>query len=236
MYWKLLDYHYIFYGQVLENYLLSAKGTALDAGCGRKGGSLTYQASVGVDISRKNLKSSKLLRPKTSYILADITHLPFKTASFNTIICVDVLEHVMDKTNAISEISRVSQPEALFVGSTSNLLNPIIAFDSFAPKGIVKVLTEKYAKGHYERHFRFTSATLANSLKKAGFILSTTRLLGFPPFTPWIYQNNPDLKPPWFARLWIISDRVMTKIRPLSLMKEAIVFRAVRSSLPAEMN
>ena len=237
MYWKLLDYRYVFYGGMLEDFVAGCQGLTLDAGCGRKGGSLSFATSVGVDLGRQNVKSSKLRRPQTSFIIADITHLPFRKAIFDLVVSVDVLEHVEGKEAAIKEISRVSKLGAFFVGSTSNLLNPVFIFDSFGPKRVVSFLAERYAKGHYERHFRFTSATLGRTLQKAGFATNVIHLLGFPPFTPWIFQNDPSLKPPWFARLWIIVDKLMTKVKPLSQMKEAIVFRAVRSpSSPRQLS
>lgn len=233
MYWTFLDYRCVNYRQLLEDFAKNSHGLSLDAGCGHRGGSLSFQASVGIDLSRRNVEISKRQRPATSFVLADLAHLPFKAASFDVVVCVDVLEHVEEKAKVIAEIAKVTNEGSIFIGSTSNLLNPIFIFDTIAPKGVVNVLTEKYAKSHYERHSRFTAASLAKTLEKSGFKTDKLLLLGFPPFSPWIYLNQPELRPPWFSRLWIFFDRFVTKTKPMRLMKEMIVFRAFRQNVSA---
>jgi ubiquinone/menaquinone biosynthesis C-methylase UbiE len=93
----------------------------LDAGCGEGRHTLEvskYNCSIiGLDTDRTSLK-------KTKYVLAlmeqkgeikgswhllqgDITRLPFKAASFDRIICSEVLEHVPEDEGGIKEMIRV---------------------------------------------------------------------------------------------------------------------------------
>jgi len=139
---------------------------------------------------------------------------------------VDVLEHVPDKDKAIAEISRTCKYGAAFLGSTSNSLNPILFFDSFAPRSVVKILAEKFAPGHYERHRRYSPKKLIQTLQRLGFCVQNIKLLGFPPFQPWLYHYS-DRKVPWYAYLWILFDKITNK-RPLNFLKEVITFYAIK--------
>lgn len=58
-------------------------------------------------------------RPRTGWTLAgaDITHLPFGDASFDLVICSEVLEHVADHTKALQESIRVLKPDGHLVVS-----------------------------------------------------------------------------------------------------------------------
>src|SRR5713101_4863722 len=88
---------------------------ALDVGCG--GGLLAEEFArlgcqvTGVDPSEPSLATA---RKHTQQSGLDITyqvgvgeHLPFADASFDIVICCDVLEHVDDVAQVIQEISRV---------------------------------------------------------------------------------------------------------------------------------
>ena len=50
--------------------------------------------------------------------------LPYDTASFDAVVCVDVLEHVADLTRVLAEVSRTLRPGGLFLFDTINR-NPL---------------------------------------------------------------------------------------------------------------
>ena len=54
---------------------------------------------------------------------ADLLSLPFDDGAFDTVLCLDVLEHVplMSQPKAVAEISRVMKPGALLIMSVPNL-------------------------------------------------------------------------------------------------------------------
>ncbi|MEM2704220.1 MAG: class I SAM-dependent methyltransferase [Candidatus Bathyarchaeia archaeon] len=204
----------------------------LDAGCGQNLSSFRFIPDkarfIGVDISFKNLLNSKEQaknnnRQNVNLIRATLTNLPFKGRTFDVIICCDVLEHIKDKQYVINEISRVCDDGAILIGSTSNLLNPIMMTDCLLPKKITNILVRRFAGNHYERHSRLTPFKLIKILAK-NFRKYEVSCLGFPPFKPWVYQFS-NKKPPRFAYIWIAYDKITNRV-PLKIFKETIIFLA----------
>lgn len=110
------DIHWWYRGMATINQTLLTKYLSkknnlkiLDAGCG-PGAALLYLSEfgdvVGVDISGNALKFAK---KRGKVIKGDIMTLPFKNATFDVVVCLDVLYHiwVKDKKKAISEFHRV---------------------------------------------------------------------------------------------------------------------------------
>jgi len=69
---------------------------ALDVGCGdglllEK---LQSEHTVGFDLSVTRLKRAGLRAPNASLVCGDAEHLPFKTASFDLVTCLDTMEHL----------------------------------------------------------------------------------------------------------------------------------------------
>jgi len=206
----------------------------LDAGCGPNISSLSHVPEgvycVGIDASSKNTAKSHT-KAKTkkyqnfSFIVGSMTELPFCSEIFDLILCCDVLEHIKRKQKAINEVWRVCKSQGEFLGSTTNLLNPLMLFDSLLPKKITYILTQKFTgERYYERHSRFTVSGLLRSLIEAGFKRRKVKLLGFPPFRSSIYEFYEN-KLPWFAFFWIIFDK-LTNVNRLRLMKNTMVFFA----------
>ena len=96
----------------------------LDMGCGA--GFLTRELSnlghqvVGVDLSEESLKIARKLDPKTTYLRADVTAVPFESKSFDAVSAMDLLEHVENPTAVIQEASRLLKPGGLFFFHTFN--------------------------------------------------------------------------------------------------------------------
>jgi ubiquinone/menaquinone biosynthesis C-methylase UbiE len=206
----------------------------LDAGCGSNVSSLSRIPEkayfVGVDVDPKNVSESKEKSKNQNYknvsfIVASITDLPLRNDIFSIIICCDVLEHIKDKYSAISEIARVCKKGGEFIGSTSNFLNPIMMLDSLLPKKIANILASKFAGEHYERRLRLFPTELRQLITKK-FQKCGIKLLGFPPFQPWIYEFS-NKKLPWFAHIWTAIDK-LTNIKPFNVFKETIIFLATK--------
>lgn len=60
----------------------------------------------------------------TDYIVADGTNLPFRSNSFDYVLCNQVLEHVADTEGMIEEISRVLDPDGEAIFNFPNRLAP----------------------------------------------------------------------------------------------------------------
>jgi SAM-dependent methyltransferase len=91
----------------------------LDAGCGT-GLNLRHlpPGSTGIDINPRNVTLVQQRLPEQRIVLGDIEAMPFEDASFATVLCTEVLEHVPDTARAIAEIRRVLRPGGVFIGST----------------------------------------------------------------------------------------------------------------------
>lgn len=61
-------------------------------------------------------------------IVADITDIPVESASFDAVMCIEVLEHVPDPTAAVRELVRVLRP-----GGTLVITAPFASLTHFAP-------------------------------------------------------------------------------------------------------
>jgi len=90
----------------------------LDAGCGT-GLNLRNlpPGSVGLDINPRNAELIRARLPSHTVVLGDLEAMPFEDASFGTILCSEVLEHVPDPEVALAEIERVLRPGGILIGS-----------------------------------------------------------------------------------------------------------------------
>lgn len=57
---------------------------------------------------------------KISYDVGSGEALPYATATFDAVVCVDVLEHVADLRRVLAEVSRVLRPGGMFLFDTIN--------------------------------------------------------------------------------------------------------------------
>ena len=69
---------------------------------------------------------SRATGSNVDYLVGTGEHLPFTDASFDIVVCVDVLEHVQDLAAVIGQIRRVLRPGGLFLFDTINR-NPLSA-------------------------------------------------------------------------------------------------------------
>jgi SAM-dependent methyltransferase len=90
----------------------------LDAGCGT-GLNLRHlpPGSTGIDINPRNLDLIRARLPQHHVVEGDIEAMPFPDASFGSILCTEVIEHVPDPTAALGEIRRVLAPGGVLIGS-----------------------------------------------------------------------------------------------------------------------
>ncbi len=90
----------------------------LDAGCGT-GLNLRHLpvGSTGIDINPRNVALLKERLPNQNVIEGDVEALPFAAASFGTVLCTEVLEHLPDPAAALAEFRRVVRPGGVLIGS-----------------------------------------------------------------------------------------------------------------------
>ena len=105
----------------------------LDVGCST-GALLIAMADrhpdgVGVDVALRWLAIGRIrlreARVDATLVCANAEHLPFPTASFGVVTCVDTLEHVADAAAALREAHRASQTGAPLLCTANNRLAPL---------------------------------------------------------------------------------------------------------------
>jgi SAM-dependent methyltransferase len=91
-------------------------------------------------------------------IVADIYHLPFKTNSFDVVICSEVLEHIQDQERAVQEVVRVVRPGR----------DLVVSVPRYFPERICWALSEDYhsASNGHVRIYR--KKELTDLLEEAG--------------------------------------------------------------------
>ena len=85
-----------------------ASGKVLDVGCGIAYLSLLFDSYVGIDISKDALIIAKK-NTNRDYIVASAGNLPFRSASFDTCISYDFIEHVKNIEQTLIEMKHVAQ-------------------------------------------------------------------------------------------------------------------------------
>jgi SAM-dependent methyltransferase len=96
----------------LDRLGLSRGRRALDAGCG-SGRTLDalpgYAAVAGVDAAPAAVRLARA-RGHADVHVGRVEALPFDPASFDLVLCLDVLEHIPDDGSALRELRRVTEP------------------------------------------------------------------------------------------------------------------------------
>jgi SAM-dependent methyltransferase len=119
-------WHFWFAGRrTLINRLLAASNIAttdrvLDAGCGT-GSTLQLMRArghrvVGLDLRGEGLRAVRDACGDCSVVQADVTRIPFASASFDLVLLLDVVEHVDDRA-LLAEVARVLRPGGVVIAA-----------------------------------------------------------------------------------------------------------------------
>lgn len=114
------EYRYLELKNYLYNYLLRKRAVQkylyddnplriLEVGSGISALTSQSDSVVYSDISFDAIKILKKLLGSGSYVVADGTHLPFRSDSFSHAVCSEVLEHIEQDHQTIRELYRVLQ-------------------------------------------------------------------------------------------------------------------------------
>jgi ubiquinone/menaquinone biosynthesis C-methylase UbiE len=139
----------------------------LELGCGSGDQTrLFYDASqvVGVDIMDKVSLERK---GRFSFFLADAERLPFRNESFDAVMSFDVVEHILDDIQFVTETFRVCKKKGYVVVGTPNQLRLSNRLRSLLGKRIVYPCS----LGPNTVHVReYTKERLASLCKNVGFV------------------------------------------------------------------
>lgn len=91
--------------------------------------------------------------------------LPFETGCFDSVVCVDVLEHVSDLEKVISEVARVLKPGGIFLFDTINRSQ----LASFVTVTVAEDILGILPKGTHDPAMFIKPGELERVLKTTGF-------------------------------------------------------------------
>ena len=144
----------------------------LDVGCGD--GSLIeiarsrFDEVYGCDISELILRDAKTRGIIPTCLDLNARHLPFRDKSFNTLTCLEVIEHVLNPIQLLKDLNRVLHPNGQLVLSTPNIryfknVGKLLLTGRFP-----HTTTDTFVWGGGHLHY-FTRKDLASLLLEAGF-------------------------------------------------------------------
>ena len=99
---------------------------ALDLGCGTGYGAAILAESarhvLGLDISKESVAFArgKYLAPNVEFFVSDCNRLAVRSGSIDTVVCMEVIEHLPDQETLMEEVGRVLRPAGTLVISTPN--------------------------------------------------------------------------------------------------------------------
>lgn len=127
------------------------KGACLNVGCGDGLYAPLLDAFPKViriahlDLSRPNI-ATRFPEGRHGDFAGSVTELPFPTASFESCLCTEMMEHVKDDDKGFSELARVLAPGGLLLITTPT---PPAPFD---PAHVREGYTYDEMRGQLERH------------------------------------------------------------------------------------
>lgn len=142
--------------------------TILDVGCasGRMANEISkvFPTSkiTAVDVYQKAISFGKKHYPHIKFIKADAHKLPFKTNSFDLVICYEVIEHLVNPLKSLLEIKRVIKKDghAIIAMDSGNITFRIVWWIS------EKTICRVWQNAHLHP---YTHRELEAVIKQAGF-------------------------------------------------------------------
>jgi 2-polyprenyl-6-hydroxyphenyl methylase/3-demethylubiquinone-9 3-methyltransferase len=124
-----------------------------------------------IEAAKRHAKSSNL---DITYDVGVGEDMPYPDNHFDTVVCVDVLEHVGDLTQVLSEVARVLKPGGLFLYDTINR-NPIARLAAIT---IAEDILRLLPKGTHDPAMFIKPSELRTAMAKAGLVCGAQTGLG----------------------------------------------------------
>lgn len=160
---------------------------------------------VGTDIAARILETARRWAERDGFevelVRANMERLPFADASFDRVLTVQVIEHLLDPETGVQELARVLRPEGRLILSTDNSRN-LVSRTINAPRSLLVAalgLRGKRLNVHFpHRDFRLDEVT--KMIERAGLIVEHRETFGF---------HVDGLNQPRVARLLARIDRAL---------------------------
>ncbi len=128
-------------------------------------------ADAAIEAARRHARESGL---RIAYDVGTGEALPYEAASFDAVVCVDVLEHVADLNKVLSETMRVLRPGGLFLFDTINR-NPLARLVTIK---VAEDLLRLLPRGTHDPAMFIKPHELRSALRGAGLVPGPVTGLG----------------------------------------------------------
>lgn len=128
-------------------------------------------AAEAIDAARAHAREGKL---RIGYDVGVGEALPYDDASFDAVVCVDVLEHVADLNKVLSEVARTLRPGGLFLFDTINR-NPLARLATIT---IAEDVLRLLPRGTHDPEMFIKPAELRTAMIGAGLVPGAVTGLG----------------------------------------------------------
>lgn len=138
----------------------SSLNSICDVGCGSSKIIMDLPGAIGVDLNFRKLRY--LRRTNSRLIQADLFRLPFRDASFDCVICSEVIEHI-PRQGALEALKRILAPGGTLILGTPD-------YGKRTWRVIEKIYGWVHPGGYAHEHItHYTYASLQEALKNLGF-------------------------------------------------------------------
>jgi len=160
--------------KVLEFLGVPSHKKILDVGCGKGRFCRIMKDSgfadvVGIDASEGLIRVAQKNNTDITFFQANVTDMPFNDNEFDVVLCIEVLEHIVDIQKAIAEMARILKPGGSLCIIDKNIvsLHPSLG----VPTLLWKFFLERTNKWFYPKNFPFrekyfTRQEIENIMKK----------------------------------------------------------------------
>lgn len=141
----------------------------LDIGCGSSKIIQAFPGAVGLDIQLKKLRY--LFKRRSRLVQGSAFRLPFADASFNTVICSEVIEHIPFDEILFDEFRRVLRPGGVLVLGTPD-------YGTWVWPAIEWLYSKLVPGGYAHEHItHYTARQLAELVRSRDFQIEDTRTI-----------------------------------------------------------
>ena len=156
--------------------------TVLDLGCA--GGFMAEALAdrgatvIGIDPAQAATAAARAHARESGRVISyDVgvgEELPYADASFDAVVCVDVLEHVRDLSMVVAEVARVLRPDGVFLFDTINR-NPLARIVAIT---IAEDILRLLPRGTHDPAMFIKPCELRSALTHAGLVAGSFTGLG----------------------------------------------------------
>ncbi|MCJ1886164.1 class I SAM-dependent methyltransferase [Pseudomonas sp. LA21] len=211
--------------ELFEGFPISADDSVLDIGCG-DGPFVQFCAQRGAEVIFADIDADKVAGVERALqgsnaramlpLVTDANPIPLPDARVNKVVAMEVLEHVEDPAQFMSELVRVGKPGALYLITVPDPLGESVQKD-LAPES------------YFQRpnHIRvFEREAFEQLIRDAGLVIERQAHYGFYWSVWWFFfwACKQDLSPPWHPLLdsWTRTWNMMLETEDGPRIKKAL--------------